>query len=191
VPSSWVANHHSQRTRNWVLTENRLASLKTREVNVLNIRMTSMCSNSNAKNVIDSANLAPLWTGFPGFSRLLVLQAWNAVAQHTNSFTFSGSRSFTLEFRPTNRQNQPNCHIPHKRSRCGAVPLFAGRPFQAVVAITYGQFRRPEKGVLHSHPLCDPGGVQTLLNISASQNTSKSHGGTHNRTAVKRTQIVV
>lgn len=27
--------------------------------------------------------------------------------------------------------------------------LFAGRPFQAVVALQNSQFRRPEKGVLH------------------------------------------
>jgi hypothetical protein len=30
-----------------------------------------------------------------------------------------------------------------------AVSLFVGRPFQAVVAAKKGQFRRPEKGVLH------------------------------------------
>ena len=29
-----------------------------------------------------------------------------------------------------------------------AVNLFVGRPFQAVVAAKYGQFQRPEKGVL-------------------------------------------
>ena len=41
------------------------------------------------------------------------------------------------------------CRNPQRTAHGETVNLFVGRPFQAVVTTKNGQFRRPEKGVLH------------------------------------------
>jgi hypothetical protein len=57
----------------------------------------------------------------------------------------------TIPFNEESSRHIP-CAAPlKKRTAHGeAVNLFVGRPFEAVVGAKNGQFRRPEKGVLHS-----------------------------------------